>query len=120
MKCYKHHELDAVGVCKNCNKGLCPECTADVDNGIACKNSCEQAVKDLNEAILRGKSIYKKTSATYYRLAAFYFLLGIFLILYPLLVDSNIANFLIPFGIIFLIAMAMMIYSGMKMKSKDE
>jgi hypothetical protein len=26
MKCFNHSTVDAVGVCKHCNKGLCREC----------------------------------------------------------------------------------------------
>lgn len=32
MRCYYHHDVDAVGICKACSKGICPECSADVDN----------------------------------------------------------------------------------------
>jgi hypothetical protein len=35
MKCYYHHEVDAVGLCKSCSKGICPECAFDVGGGLA-------------------------------------------------------------------------------------
>jgi hypothetical protein len=28
MKCAQHYELDAVGTCNDCGKGLCPECVS--------------------------------------------------------------------------------------------
>ncbi len=45
MKCYNHHSIEAVGVCKNCSKGICPDCLTDVGNGIACTASCAEELK---------------------------------------------------------------------------
>ncbi|MBL1435881.1 MAG: hypothetical protein COB08_006745 [Rhodobacteraceae bacterium] len=47
MNCFYHPDASAVGVCKACSKGLCPECAADLGHGIACKNKHEQRVEDL-------------------------------------------------------------------------
>ena len=35
MKCFYHQEKDAVGICKNCNRGLCNECLTEYDKGLA-------------------------------------------------------------------------------------
>ncbi|MDQ7827210.1 MAG: tetratricopeptide repeat protein [Candidatus Eremiobacteraeota bacterium] len=48
MKCFFHEEKEAVGVCKSCQRGLCKECAVEVEKGIACKNQCEDDVKDIN------------------------------------------------------------------------
>jgi hypothetical protein len=42
MKCFYHHDRDAVGNCKSCGKGLCPECAVDLTKGLACRNRCEE------------------------------------------------------------------------------
>ena len=44
MKCYVHHESDAVGVCKFCLRGVCPACATEVGKVTACKDRCEQEV----------------------------------------------------------------------------
>ena len=49
MKCFKHGDVDAVGVCKWCGKGLCADCAVDTDGGLACRDSCEEKVKKLSE-----------------------------------------------------------------------
>jgi hypothetical protein len=41
MKCFYHHDRDAVGNCKSCGKGLCPECVVDLGKGLACRGRCE-------------------------------------------------------------------------------
>ena len=45
MKCFYHPGSDAVGVCKSCGKGLCPDCVADLGKGIACRSRCETDVE---------------------------------------------------------------------------
>jgi hypothetical protein len=51
MKCYRHRDQDAVGLCKACGRGLCPACAAEVGKGLACRRSCEQEVADMNALI---------------------------------------------------------------------
>ena len=47
MKCFYHNDMDAVGICKSCKKGLCIDCAVDLGKGLACKNYCEEDVKRL-------------------------------------------------------------------------
>jgi hypothetical protein len=47
MRCYYHHDSEAVGTCKNCGRGLCPACVAEVENGLACQHRCEEEVRAL-------------------------------------------------------------------------
>ena len=56
MKCYYHSDRDAVGTCKSCGKGLCPECAVDLGKGLACRDRCEvdaNAVIELIEQNIR-------------------------------------------------------------------
>ena len=41
MRCFYHHDRDAVGTCRLCSKGLCVECAADLDIAIGCKGKHE-------------------------------------------------------------------------------
>lgn len=69
MKCFYHHGVEAVALCKACQRALCPECAADVHPGTACRNRCEQEVAAINAMMERGKSAYQKTGAAYRRSA---------------------------------------------------
>ncbi|PWT98936.1 MAG: hypothetical protein C5B53_06095 [Candidatus Melainabacteria bacterium] len=51
MKCFRHRESDALGICKNCSKGLCSECAIDLKDGIACKDTCREKVERINAMI---------------------------------------------------------------------
>lgn len=58
MNCYRHSEIVAVGICKNCFKAVCKDCCEDVGNGLACKDTCVKEVAEYNEMTSRAKHIY--------------------------------------------------------------
>ena len=76
MKCFYHPSSDAVAICKSCNRGLCPGCVVEVGLGSSCRNRCEVDVAILNELVQRGRTAYKKTSASYLRSGIFMMLIG--------------------------------------------
>jgi len=53
VKCFYHREADAVGTCKACNKGLCAACAVDVGGGLACRDRCEEQVRNITQLIER-------------------------------------------------------------------
>jgi hypothetical protein len=77
MKCFKHGAVDAVGVCKHCNKGLCRECAVEVAGSLSCRGACEAQVALVNRLAVQAGSSYGKTSRAYLRATAMYFLLAI-------------------------------------------
>jgi X-X-X-Leu-X-X-Gly heptad repeat protein len=54
MHCFNHPEKNSVGTCKQCSKGLCPDCAVDLGHGLACRGH-EQRVEDL-EKLMTGSS----------------------------------------------------------------
>jgi len=118
MNCYRHHEAYAVGICKNCSKGICTECAVDVGNGIACKNECEEEVKNINELIAKNKGAFKRTGGAYYRNSFIYGSLGVFFVLFGMFIEKPMANFTLPVGLIFLVGMVLNINSALKLKNK--
>lgn len=76
MKCYSHPATDAVAVCKSCGRALCHECTAEVGRSCACRDRCEADVEKLNDMIVRGSSVYQKTSGVYVRSGVFLIVMG--------------------------------------------
>jgi hypothetical protein len=104
VRCFYHHDVDAVAVCKSCSRGLCPACAADVGSGVACRDRCETEVRAINEVIARNKTAYQKTEDAYMRNALFYAVLG------ALCLTGGFANYLgyalvlVPAGLVFLLA----------------
>lgn len=47
MECFTHEGRVAVGSCRACLKGVCRACAVDLGRGLACRDRCEQAARDL-------------------------------------------------------------------------
>ena len=59
VKCFNHHESDALGVCKHCQKGICSKCVTLVDNSMSCKGACEKEVAAYNYMMNKANRVYK-------------------------------------------------------------
>lgn len=59
MNCFYHYESPAVGVCRSCGKGVCRDCAAEVKNGIACRDMCEERVELLNAIVDNNSRVVK-------------------------------------------------------------
>lgn len=66
VECFYHEGRPAVGTCRSCFKGLCRECAADLERGLACRLRCEQDVRDLI-ATLDQSIRYRALSGAYAR-----------------------------------------------------
>lgn len=64
MKCFVHQSADAVGLCRNCSRGVCAECAADRASGIACMNRCEAAVDAMDSLVRRNVAVASKPGVT--------------------------------------------------------
>ena len=59
MECFAHAAQAAVGICKNCGRGVCRSCARDLGlSGIACSAACEAEVGELREINQRAKNLY--------------------------------------------------------------
>jgi len=67
VNCFQHPGVVAVGLCKNCHRGLCPECAAPAPNGLACRGRCEAEVEALDQIVQRSKTAYAKAAGLYQR-----------------------------------------------------
>ena len=104
MRCFYHRDLDAVATCKSCGRGLCPDCGADVGNGLACRDRCEEEVRSLNRVISRNKTAFEKTSGAYLRVASFYAAVGAVLVFAGIMDWRGMAPVLLPAGGILIVA----------------
>ena len=77
MKCFYHPEVEAVGTCKNCSRGICPECLAELDNAIACKNRCEERVLAVEKLVNRNITAIVKGSRSYLAIVLLFGIMGL-------------------------------------------
>ena len=77
MVCYYHPDKSAVGLCKHCQRGLCADCAALVDDSLACKNRHEGQVRALEQMTARNILQAQRVGSSYLRNAIFYGLVGV-------------------------------------------
>ena len=63
MKCFYHQQTEALGLCKNCMRGICAECLVDVGNGLACRGGCEEEVRIYNDLLQRSRRAYPRLAS---------------------------------------------------------
>lgn len=123
MRCYYHTGSEAVGICKNCSKGLCQECAVDVGNGLACIGRCEEDVRLLNQLVAKAKGAYQTTGSAYSRYAVVFLLFGlVFLVLGILSLfskEASVAILFLPTGLIMLLAGAVSYSAGRKIGKSE-
>ena len=44
MNCFEHPQKPAVGMCTNCGRGLCKECTTVVEGLLSCRGACQNEI----------------------------------------------------------------------------
>ena len=77
MKCFLHLSVEAVGICKHCAKGMCPDCVSDTGQGIACSELCQEQVL-LLASLMRSSTTATKINrgGAAYLMPAFLFFMG--------------------------------------------
>jgi hypothetical protein len=64
MKCFYHAGADAVGICKNCSRGVCAACANERDDGLACRDRCETKVDAITNLVQRNVRLTAGASRT--------------------------------------------------------
>ena len=73
MNCFYHPERAALGLCKYCQRGLCNECLAVIDDTLACKNRHEEQVRAMGSLLTQAKRV----KSDYLRNTIFYGSVGL-------------------------------------------
>lgn len=103
MRCFNHPDVDAVGSCKACSKGLCMECAADLGHGLACKASHVEAVENLNVLVTRNVRIGNINTRGKFIIPLFYGFIGAVFLLSGLITRTRASPFSITMGVGFLV-----------------
>lgn len=69
MRCYYHRDVEAIATCRNCCRGLCDACAAEVSKLSACRDRCEAEVAATHALIARSDRAFA-TAGRQLRIAA--------------------------------------------------
>ncbi|MBK9923790.1 MAG: hypothetical protein IPP66_00735 [Anaerolineales bacterium] len=82
MNCYYHPDIPAIGLCKHCQRGLCSQCAALVDDSLACKDRHEEQVTALGQMTKQNILKSKRAGSDYIRNTIFYGIVGVLFTLF--------------------------------------
>ena len=77
MKCFTHRSVDAIGVCRACQKGLCPECAIDHKFALSCRGDCESEVALARSQNLTSRKIIAAQKRNRYLAPGFFGVAGV-------------------------------------------
>ena len=77
MNCYYHPDTLALGLCKHCQRGLCHDCAATVDDVMACKDRHEEQVHTMELLMQKNILQSKRVGSDYVRNTIFYGIVGV-------------------------------------------
>jgi len=102
MRCFNHHDKDALGSCKHCAKGLCADCAADLGFGLACRNLHEPQVEAVNSLVHRNVQANRVAPAAWYIGPAFLAFMGAIFSGFGLFFSPQPSAFMILLGLGFI------------------
>jgi sulfite exporter TauE/SafE len=77
LVCYYHPDRAAAGLCKYCQRGLCPECAANAGDSLACKKLHEEQVREMEMLMQKNILQSKRVGSDYLRNTIFYGVVGL-------------------------------------------
>lgn len=98
MRCFNHPEIQAVGLCKHCNKALCHTCANDLGFGLACRDIHEPEVTALNEIVERATQVQVVNRSNKYLSPLFFLVLGAAFLGFEMYIGNRGAGFGFLFG----------------------
>lgn len=113
MRCYYHRDVEAVATCRNCCRGLCDACAAEVDKLSACRGRCEAEVAAVRTLLARSDSAFI-TAGRQLRIAALICLLfaTLFVVLSRQMPFAMATWLLLPAAFVLLIAAALLVFNA--------
>ena len=120
MRCYYHRDVDAIATCRNCCRGLCDACAAEVNKMAACRGRCEADVAAVQSLLARSDRAFT-TAARQLRIAAFLCVLfaALFVVLARRLPHPIMTWLLIPAALVLLIGATLLVINAKRYESRQ-
>jgi len=82
MRCFIRRDVQAIGTCRACNKGICEACAVDLGHSICCQGSCEEKAKVINAQIAQSRTVFQTQRRSRFVAPAFFISMGVAFFLY--------------------------------------
>ena len=110
MQCFVHRDVEAVGTCRACSKGICYSCTVDMRHSISCKGDCEAKSIALNSMISQNIKTLRTQTRNRFIAPVFFVAMGIAFMFFAgdgtfkLNMGTVMGSLFVVFGIVLAIA----------------
>jgi hypothetical protein len=120
MRCYYHRDVDAVATCRNCCRGVCDGCAAEVNKMTACRARCEADVAAVQTLLARSDRAFT-TAARQLRIAALICVLfgALFVFLSRRMPYAAATWLLLPAALVLLIGAALLVVNAKRYDSRQ-
>ena len=121
MRCYYHRDVEAVATCRNCCRGLCDACAAEVHKMTACRGRCEGDVAAVQTLLARSDQAFT-TAARQLRVAALICVLfaALFVILSRRMPFAMATWLLLPAAFVLLIGAALLVLNARRYDARHK
>jgi hypothetical protein len=103
VRCFNHADREAVGSCKACAKGLCPECVVDLGHGLSCRGDHEATVESYRVMLERNTKVMDAAPVNSVIGPAFFVAIGALMGIYGLISGQGARGVSLPVGCAFVI-----------------
>ena len=100
MNCFRHEQIVAVAICKNCGRGVCSTCAKTNPNAVACSDACELEITQTAGRARRSYGSFDIARSSHRSTGVIYLISGgatILLAFFPTFSDLRII--LVPIGV---------------------
>ncbi len=102
MKCYNHNKIDAIGLCKTCSKGICIDCSEEIEFSLACKGKCIERAEMIDNMISNNSVTYSSHKKNKLFMPAFFCGMGA-VILFAAYMNDRLFDPFSLMGVLFII-----------------
>ena len=104
MRCYQHQDVEAVGVCGSCLKGVCPACATQMERGsLACSDACAERIQENEQWTAKIKSAKSQHRFNIWLAPAIYVGMGVLFLVFGIHRDGYTLGFATTMGALFVI-----------------
>lgn len=119
MKCFYHRDLDAIGMCKSCHKGVCENCAVEVGQSIACKNQCEEKASVIDAMISKSIVTIDAQKKNRMFMPAFFIVIGLVFVTIELVKKGHFGTSTIMGGVFVLFGVALLVINRVWVKNME-
>lgn len=114
MKCFVHSQVDAVGTCRTCHRGLCRDCAVAEPGFIACHGVCAEQARRLETLVANNLQSYRTARSNVWLAPAFFAMFALIFLYFGFVRFDGGLNIATAMGGAFLIYSGVLLFRNLR------